>query len=1094
MNKRILSLVLMIALCVAMMPAAAFGLSETETSVNVATLAELQAAINEYQQLCDDFEAAHQNDPDAWIGWIAEFVLTDDINIPADTKLSTMGIIVVPEGKTLTIESGEVSNLGIRNSGTVLVKSGGELQTTMGGETAILNYGTISVEEGAVLQSMFGGSVNNQSGATLTIDGDFFCRGFTDDQSGDTTPWFRNAGTVEGSGTVYACQEPFVNQSALYDLLTDALAGTGLTVKEQGSYFVSSYDELQAAIDDYQQQCKAFEDAHQEDPDAWIGWVAQFHMEDDIEIPEGAEPDTTGNIIVPSGKTLTISRGAEATLGLEIYGEVIVKSGAFLGTTMGGETAITNYGTLTVEKAAVLQSQMGGHVYNKPQGELKLDGIFVCNGYHDSDENSPNYGQNVLWFDNYGAVSGEGRMVIMPVICFGGSDTPAMRADMASKARAFLGNSSIPVYVFAGSFEELAALNAEAAVEGLFAGCDPEDPGDGQPMMRITDDLSLSKALWVEDGMDLVIENGKTLSIPGFDKLIFGRRGRIVVEAAGAASPDALAGGTLTVGGSKLLSGTDAEAVIRPTEDISWLSAGSYFPDEEYPKKALWLYLLQDAEGSGSIPESSALDPQLNLIVDDECVLTVTGTMTAPYVEVRGTVVNGENLTAGGAMYYNRSVGRIVVTGRTIYEVAFDLNHDDRWYGMGLEDESANRFYFDDNEVDYEPVWDGHTFSGWKIISGWDEVTEEQLAAFEIKEDGGRYYVDEPTEFPIIVQAQWDQAPEEPQEPEKVTISFVNYDGTVLQTSQELIGSMPAFSGETPEKPADSSYTYSFTGWEPQLAEASVDTTYTAVFSSEAVQQQGDSGSSGDSGDSGSSSGSSGSGDSGSSGSSSSGSSGSGSSTAEPPQETSPAAVETTAGAITLPPAVDLDSVEIPFTDVEDENAFYYEPVKWAYALGITDGKTEDSFAPEDECTRAQMMTFLWRAAGCPEIEADSSFGDVPENSYYYKAVLWAASLGITDGTSEGKFSPDSIINRGQMATFLYRFAQASKLLNTELTEEQKAAVPFTDLTEGAYYETAVMWAFINEISDGTTATTFRPDAPCVRGQIVTFLFRALAQ
>ncbi len=85
----------MIALCVAMMPAAAFGLSETETSVNVGTLAELKAAINEYQQLCDDFEAAH---PDDWIGWIAEFVMTDDISIPAGTKLSTMGIIVVPEG------------------------------------------------------------------------------------------------------------------------------------------------------------------------------------------------------------------------------------------------------------------------------------------------------------------------------------------------------------------------------------------------------------------------------------------------------------------------------------------------------------------------------------------------------------------------------------------------------------------------------------------------------------------------------------------------------------------------------------------------------------------------------------------------------------------------------------------------------------------------------------------------------------------------------------------------------------------------------------------------------------------------------------
>ena len=170
------------------------------------------------------------------------------------------------------------------------------------------------------------------------------------------------------------------------------------------------------------------------------------------------------------------------------------------------------------------------------------------------------------------------------------------------------------------------------------------------------------------------------------------------------------------------------------------------------------------------------------------------------------------------------------------------------------------------------------------------------------------------------------------------------------------------------------------------------------------------------------------------------------------------------------------------FTDVK-EGAYYVDAVNWAVDKKVTSGKTETTFAPNDSCTRAQAVTFLWRAAGSPEPTAsEMTFTDVKADSYYDKAVLWAVENKITSGMSDTLFAPDATCSRSQIVTFLYRMQNSP---------ESKAENPFTDVKADAYYANAVLWAVENGVTTGASATTFDPAGDCTRGQIVTFLYRA---
>ena len=170
-------------------------------------------------------------------------------------------------------------------------------------------------------------------------------------------------------------------------------------------------------------------------------------------------------------------------------------------------------------------------------------------------------------------------------------------------------------------------------------------------------------------------------------------------------------------------------------------------------------------------------------------------------------------------------------------------------------------------------------------------------------------------------------------------------------------------------------------------------------------------------------------------------------------------------------------------TDVKEQD-YFYTPVQWALWHGITNGMGKDRFQPESTCTRGQIVTFLWRAAGCPEPTAkENPFTDVSSKAYYYKAVLWAVEKDITKGMGKGLFVPDGECTRAQVATFLWRYY--GKPTATTVS------IPFTDVLPNTYYTQAVLWAVEKEITNGMGNNKFAPNSPCTRGQIVTFLWRA---
>ena len=180
-------------------------------------------------------------------------------------------------------------------------------------------------------------------------------------------------------------------------------------------------------------------------------------------------------------------------------------------------------------------------------------------------------------------------------------------------------------------------------------------------------------------------------------------------------------------------------------------------------------------------------------------------------------------------------------------------------------------------------------------------------------------------------------------------------------------------------------------------------------------------------------------------------------------------------------PSLNCSKVSNVFVDVPTD-AYYLNPVYWAAANRITFGTDETHFSPDASCTRAQVVTFLWRDAGSPKVSVSCPFADVPSDAYYSDAVRWAISNGITKGTDESHFSPEEPCTRAQVATFLWRAHGEPNVITLHT---------FSDVPEDAYYSHAVSWALFRGITNGTDLTHFSPDDTCTRAQVVTFLYRA---
>ena len=185
-------------------------------------------------------------------------------------------------------------------------------------------------------------------------------------------------------------------------------------------------------------------------------------------------------------------------------------------------------------------------------------------------------------------------------------------------------------------------------------------------------------------------------------------------------------------------------------------------------------------------------------------------------------------------------------------------------------------------------------------------------------------------------------------------------------------------------------------------------------------------------------------------------------------------------GKVDIKPVFVKEAADDLFRDVSASD-YFYEPVKWAKENGITGGVSDTEFAPHDGCTRAHTVTFLWRAAGSPEPKTAAAFSDIAAGSYYAKAVAWAIENGITNGVGGGKFAPDAVCTRGQMAALLHRYQH---------TPKTEGGNPFSDVNASDYYYDAIRWAYATGVTTGTSATTFIPAQPCTRAQLITFLYR----
>lgn len=174
------------------------------------------------------------------------------------------------------------------------------------------------------------------------------------------------------------------------------------------------------------------------------------------------------------------------------------------------------------------------------------------------------------------------------------------------------------------------------------------------------------------------------------------------------------------------------------------------------------------------------------------------------------------------------------------------------------------------------------------------------------------------------------------------------------------------------------------------------------------------------------------------------------------------------------------------FTDMPAKGNWAHDAIDWAIVTGITSGTCAAPFSPNQGCTRSQVVTFLWRAAGSPEpTTTDNPFKDVAAGAWYYKAVLWASETGVTAGTSATTFSPNQTCTRGQIVTFIWRYEGSPEAATTNNL--------FTDVPDGTWYTKAVLWASETGVTAGTSATTFSPTVTCTRAQTVTFPYRDLA-
>ena len=839
---------------------------------------------------------------------------------------------------------------------------------------------------------------------------------------------------------LFICMKPCVVLAGEPDENTKWLPGVPVDV--------TTYEEMKEAL------------SHNEkEPDENnIVWLDVARLAADITIVDGQKIESRGYLRIPSGRTLTIEEGGlvEVSFQIEQGGKVIVKSGGRLYTTMGDDCV--NHGQLIVEPDAEIKSQMGASIDNAADGYMKLDGVFFCNGYKDSD------GTRHMWIGNEGSLEGEGFVVIGDIFYHG--DGGGFEDSLAAldQVLSVVGEDANDVRVLAKvhSYEEMEQLAGPAHKKGAYLDADitvsdgPEFDTRGTLYIPAGRKLTVAQggdctaSFYIANGGAVIVETDATLATTqGFD---CHNRGELTVEP----------GGNLV---SRFGTAIFNDNVGKLTMN-GLFSVGSYQDPDGV--NHVWYGNSGSVEGDG-------------FFITGPVAMANEGDSLAARQDVASQIKASLNPDCSIKVLVSVFDSAEMKQLSTKPEIdGFRLRLQKPFDEEPVE-ESEPQFFVIEDSMDTtgkvvlnldESVYinSGVSFTTDCFISTSDVLTEDCVltvnglfVAYKMSV-GGTLTIGNDADIQVVkLQFFW---PSKPCEVRNVTGEIVY--GAMYDLNN---GSGPVSLNESnggkfyvPANPTRKGYT--FKGWtisskwkgsdvwtsemDAKLKSLSVKKDSTGTYVDEpgmfplTITAE----------------------------------------WALPPTPT-PTPKPTPKPTVTPTP-----KPASGFSDVQDPGHAYYKAIYWEANAGITKGYPDGTFGIDKNCTRGEMMMFLWRYANkpAPKTVSKSPFKDVPKTHTFYKAILWGSQKGITKGYSDGTFGVNRNVTRGECMMFLWR-------LKNKPAPKAVAKAPFPDVPKNHVFYNAVLWGYQKKITTGFTTGklkgTFGVDENCSRGQIVTFLYRA---
>ena len=891
--------------------------------------------------------------------WIPVAELTKDLELTSGQDVSTLGKLVVPSGVTLTVNSYFEAETEILSGGVVTVRDGGYFGTTMGGDT--VNNGTITVERGGTMQSTMGASIVNAITGRIQLDGTFYCGCVHYDDMDHL--WFQNVNptsdAITGNGDLIIYEAGMFSEIDLDDMIGKVMDMLGQSSRFENWDDVNVYRQIQVDSFDLLNELYSCERTVKNEP-VEGNMDTIIVMSGDVTIPEDASLSGMIQLILTGGSKLTVK-------GSLTSGVLIRESGTYWDEESGDERE-TGPAEVVVAPFGQLATTMGGSIVN--QGILTVDSSATIESQMGGGiENNGLFTLNGLCFVG-GFYDKENENC---VTWFSGDGTIHGGGHIVVKPLAMFGE------------EECTAELLAEATKGL------KDKLDGFPVYTTAKSFDDLKTLNGAADVDGIYLNGASenngIYMMGISDETIKTTAKIHV------TEDLTLTKKLCLDWLDLIVDRNCTLTLPSLEDLSFVGRRTRIVVEAPDLDA-------NAGGTLAVGKTKVLSGDR----DQKAIFTVTGNITALGAAEWAVFEYPVAATDGAWYYVHGDEGMVLAEGTVPPDAVLPLLVDGTLhiYGdftypgsveirNGLSVESGSRVAI--RSIDY----------GTESIESNAVVKGTQSTVYELEFDlnCGNGYMDRYDHLNynedgrIYLQADWNDIP---LEPERVGYTFDGWKATSGWTDAATLEKLAAFTVAKADDKEDGWYVPVPTDfpvvmvaqWTP---DGFSDVSNPGAFYYDAVYWAFN----------------------------------------HDPQITNGASDTTfnPDGPCTRGHVVTFlwraagepepTSTNNPFTDLK-ETAFYYKAVLWAVEKGITTGATKTTFAPGKPCTRGQIVTFLWRFENSPDPKSsENPFGDVKQDAFYYKAVLWASESGVTSGTSKGKFSPERTCTRGQVVTFLWR-------------------------------------------------------------------------